>query len=120
MNTGPVMLLVAITVVYLILGCFLEPIGAMLITLPIFLPLVSVADISLIWFGVFVTKLVEIGMITPPVGLNVFVLSSTVGKLASTDTIFRGVLWFFVVDLFVVALLIAFPGIIMFIPNYFS
>ncbi len=120
MNTGPVMLLVAITVVYLILGCFLEPIGAMLITLPIFLPLVSAADISLIWFGVFVTKLVEIGMITPPVGLNVFVLSSTVGKLASTDTIFRGVLWFFVVDLLVVALVIAFPGIIMFIPNYFS
>ncbi len=120
MNTGPVMLLVAIAVVYLILGCFLEPIGAMLITLPIFLPLVDAAGISLIWFGVFVTKLVEIGMITPPVGLNVFVLSSTVGKLASTDTIFRGVLWFFVVDLVLVALLIAFPGIIMAIPNYFS
>lgn len=120
MNTGPVMLLVAITVVYLILGMFLEPIGAMLITLPIFLPLVGAANINVIWFGVFVAKLVEIGMITPPVGLNVFVLSSTVGKLASTDVIFRGVLWFFVADLFVVALVIAVPDIIMFIPKAFA
>ena len=117
LNTGPVMLLLAITLVYLILGMFLEPIGAMLITLPIFLPLIGAADISVIWFGVFVAKLLEIGMITPPVGLNVFVLSSTVGKLASTDVIFRGVLWFFVADLILVALFIAVPDIIMFIPR---
>lgn len=120
MNTGPVMLLLGITLVYLLLGMFLEPIGAMLITLPIFLPLVGAAEISVIWFGVFVTKLVEIGMITPPVGLNVFVLSSTVGKLASTDIIFKGVLWFFIADLVLVALLIWVPDIIMFIPNYFG
>lgn len=120
LNTGPVMLLVAITIVYLILGCFLEPIGAMLITLPIFLPLVGAANINLIWFGVFVTKLVEIGMITPPVGLNVFVLSSAVGKMASTSLIFRAVLWFFVADMALVALLIAFPDIIMFIPRHFA
>ena len=120
MNTGPIGLLMAITLVYLFLGCFLEPIGAMLITLPIFLPLVDAAHINIIWFGVFVTKLVEIGMITPPLGLNVFVLSSTVGKLASTATIFRGVLWFFVADLFVIALVIAVPDIIMLIPRTFA
>ena len=120
LNTSPVMLLVAITLVYLFLGMFLEPIGAMLITLPIFLPLIGMAKIDIIWFGVFVAKLVEIGMITPPVGLNVFVLSSTIGKSAPTDLIFRGVLWFFVADLVVVALVIAMPGIIMFLPRYFS
>lgn len=121
LNAGPVTLLIAITVVYLILGCFLEPIGAMLITLPIFLPLVSAEQIGLIWFGVFVTKLVEIGMITPPVGLNVFVLSSAVGpKLAPTSLIFRSILWFFVADLLLVALLIAVPPIITFIPDHFS
>ena len=115
------MLLLAITLVYLFLGMFLEPIGAMLITLPIFLPLIDTAHINVIWFGAFVAKLVEIGMITPPVGLNVFVLSSTVGsKVASTDMIFRGVLWFFVADLFVVALVIAVPDIIMFIPRMFA
>jgi tripartite ATP-independent transporter DctM subunit len=120
LNTSPVMLLVAITLVYLFLGMFLEPIGAMLITLPIFLPLIGMAKIDIIWFGVFVAKLVEIGMITPPVGLNVFVLSSTIGKSAPTDLIFRGVMWFFVADLVVVALVIAVPGIIMFLPRYFS
>ncbi len=68
----------------------------------------------------YVVKLLEIGMVTPPVGLNVFVLSSTVGKLASTDVIFRGVLWFFIADMFLLALLIAVPDIIMFIPRLFA
>jgi tripartite ATP-independent transporter DctM subunit len=120
LNTSPVMLLFAITLVYLFLGMFLEPIGAMLITLPIFLPLIGNAGIDVIWFGVFVAKLVEIGMITPPVGMNVFVLSSTVGKIAPTELIFRGVLWFFAIDLVVVAMVIAWPDIVMFIPRLFS
>jgi tripartite ATP-independent transporter DctM subunit len=117
MNTGPLMLLLGVTVVYLLLGLFLEPIGAMLITLPIFLPLIGASGISLIWFGVYVAKLLEIGMITPPVGMNAFVISSTVGKTAPTDVVFRGVLWFFVADLVLVALLVAFPGIVLFIPR---
>lgn len=120
LDTGPVMLLLGITLVYLLLGMFLEPMGAMLITAPIFLPLVSAAGINPIWFGVFVIKLLEIGMITPPVGLNVFVMSSTVGKLAPTDIVFRGVLWFFVADLFLLVLLIAAPDIIMFFPRMFG
>ena len=120
LNTSPVMLLVAITLAYLFLGMFLEPIGAMLITLPIFLPLVGLAKIDVIWFGVFVAKLVEIGMITPPVGLNVFVLSSTIGNMAPTDLIFRGVLWFFVADIVVVGMIIAWPDIIMFFPRTFG
>ena len=117
MNTGKIMLLLGITLVYLLLGMFLEPIGAMLITLPIFLPLVGPAGVGLIWFGVYVTKLLEIGMVTPPVGMNVFVISSTVGKSAPTDLVFRGTFWFFVADLFLLVLLIAFPGIIMAIPE---
>ncbi|RST87702.1 TRAP transporter large permease [Aquibium carbonis] len=118
-DAGPIVLLVAIAVVYLILGMFLEPIGAMLITLPIFLPLILQAGIDPIWFGVFVAKLLEVGMITPPIGLNVFVLSSTVGKLAPTAVVFRGVLWFFVADIALLALLIAAPDIITFIPKFF-
>jgi tripartite ATP-independent transporter DctM subunit len=118
LNTGPIMLIVGITLVYLLLGMFLEPIGAMLITLPIFLPLVGSTGISLIWFGVYVTKLLEIGMVTPPVGMNVFVISSTVGKTAPTDLVFRGVLWFFVADIILLVFLVAFPGIIMAIPNW--
>jgi len=116
-NVNPFMLLIAIALVYMILGMFLEPIGAMLITLPILLPLVIAADINLIWFGVFVVKLLEIGMITPPIGMNVFVLSSTVGRSAPTSIVFRGVFWFFVVDLLLLLLLIAMPQIILFIPS---
>lgn len=116
-NAGPVTLLLGITLVYLLLGMFLEPIGAMLITLPIFLPMVRGADISLIWFGAYVAKMLEIGMITPPVGLNVFVLSSTVGKSAPADLIFRGIWWFFVGDLVLIALIIAVPGIVLWFPS---
>ena len=118
LNTGPIMLIVGMTLVYLLLGMFLEPIGAMLITLPIFLPLVAITDMSLIWFGVYVVKLLEVGMVTPPVGMNVFVISSTVGKTAPTDLVFRGVLWFFVADIILLVFLVAFPGIIMAIPNW--
>jgi len=119
LGASPVFLLIGIAVIYMILGMFLEPIGAMLITLPIFLPLVGTAGIDVIWFGVFVAKLLEVGMITPPIGMNVFVLSSTVGKAAPAAIVFRGVLWFFVADIILLGLLIWFPGIITFIPNMF-
>ncbi|MBO6776401.1 MAG: TRAP transporter large permease [Marinibacterium sp.] len=119
LGASPVLLLIAIALVYMVLGMFLEPIGAMLITLPIFLPLVATAGIDAIWFGVFVAKLLEVGMITPPIGMNVFVLSSTVGRAAPTDIVFRGVLWFFVADILLLGLLIWAPSIITFIPSLF-
>ena len=119
LGATPVTLLIVIALVYMLLGMFLEPIGAMLITLPIFLPLVATAGIDAIWFGVFVAKLLEVGMITPPIGMNVFVLSSTVGRAAPTDIVFRGVFWFFVADILLLALLIWAPSIITFIPSLF-
>jgi tripartite ATP-independent transporter DctM subunit len=115
----PALLLIGIALIYLVLGMFLEPIGAMLITLPIFLPLVATAGIDAIWFGVFVAKLLEVGMITPPIGMNVFVLSSTVGKVAPAGIVFRGVMWFFVADIALLGLLIWVPSIVTFIPNFF-
>jgi tripartite ATP-independent transporter DctM subunit len=119
MGDNPVVLLLVIACLYLVLGLFLEPIGAMLITLPILLPLVDAAGISPIWFGVFVVKLLEIGMITPPIGMNVFVLSSTVGPSAPTGTVFRGILWFFVMDLALLGVMIAFPQVVLFFPSLF-
>jgi len=113
----PVVLLLLIAVVYIILGMFLEPIGAMLLTLPIFLPILRAADIDLIWYGILLAKFLEIGMITPPIGLNVFVIKGVVGKIASTGTIFRGVVWFLVADVILVLLLILFPEIVLFLPR---
>ena len=109
MGANELLLLLGISLIYLVLGMFLEPLGAMLLTLPILLPIVESTGFSLVWFGVLLTKFLEIGMITPPIGLNVFVIKGVVGNLASTTTIFRGIMWFLVADVFVVMLLIAFP-----------
>ncbi|WP_133489868.1 TRAP transporter large permease [Alcanivorax sp. 24] len=111
------MVLVMIVLIYLLLGMFLEPIGAMLLTLPIVLPIIGAADLSLLWFGVVLTKLLEIGMITPPIGMNVFVIKGVVGNLASTTSIFKGIFWFLIMDLFVLIFLMSVPDFILFLPR---
>ncbi|EEB84664.1 TRAP transporter large permease [Roseobacter sp. GAI101] len=110
-------LVLGIALVYIILGMFLDPIGAMLLTLPVLLPVVDEAGISLIWFGVFVAKFLEIGMITPPVGLNVFVIKGVVDRSISLGVIFRGVIWFLVADAVVVTIMVAFPQVILWLPG---
>lgn len=117
LNADPMTLLVGIAFIYLVLGMFLEPIGAMLLTLPILLPVLKTANIDLLWFGILLAKFLEIGMITPPIGLNVFVIKSVVGDLVTTGRIFYGVLWFLLADLIVVTLLILFPDIILWLPT---
>lgn len=117
MGTDPVIVIILICLVYLLLGMILEPIGAMLLTLPIVLPVIAETGYSLLWFGVLLTKLLEVGMITPPIGMNVFVINSVVGRLASLGTVFRGVLWFIAVDLLLIAAMIAFPGIALWLPG---
>ncbi|MBF5058051.1 TRAP dicarboxylate transporter subunit DctM [Alcanivorax sp. 521-1] len=117
LDASVVVVLLAIVLVYMVLGMFLEPIGAMLLTLPIVLPVINNFDLNLLWFGVILTKLLEIGMITPPIGMNVFVIKSVVGDLASTAAVFRGVIWFLVADIVILFLLMAFPEIILFLPS---
>lgn len=117
LDAGVVIVLLAIVVIYVLLGMFLEPIGAMLLTLPIVLPIIDNLGLSLLWFGVVLTKLLEIGMITPPIGMNVFVIKSVVGNLVSTAQVFRGIFWFLIMDLFVLFVLMAFPEIILFLPS---
>lgn len=109
-GADPLTIIVVLVVLYILLGTVLEPIGMMMLTLPVVLPILTDAGISLVWFGILLTKLMEMGVVSPPVGMNVFVIKSVVGNLVSTTTIFRGILWFFVADLVLVALLVAFPG----------
>ncbi|PLS22964.1 TRAP transporter large permease [Neptunicoccus cionae] len=118
--SNPALLMLGIVLVYLLMGMFLEPIGAMLLTLPIILPVVDNSGWSLLWFGIVLTKLLEIGMITPPIGMNVFVIKSVVGDLIKTSAIFRGVMWFIVMDLAIVALLSAFPALVLFLPEFLN
>lgn len=115
-NADIAWVLLGIVMIYLLLGMFLEPIGAMLLTLPIVLPIINSAGLSLVWFGVVLTKLLEIGMITPPVGMNVFVIKGVVGNLISTTGIFKGIMWFLFVDLVVLALMMFFPDLVLFLP----
>lgn len=110
-------LLFVIVILYLILGMFLEPFGAMLITLPILLPLLQAEGISIVWFGVFLVKLLEVGMITPPLGMNVFIIKNVASKYVSLGDVFKGVLPFIIVDMFLVALIIVFPEIVLYLPN---
>jgi tripartite ATP-independent transporter DctM subunit len=105
---------VIITVLYMILGMFLEPVGIMLLTIPILYPVLVSLDINLIWFGAILVKFLEIGMLTPPVGLNVFVIKSVVGDLADTWTIFKGVAAFIVADMFVVGSTMIWPDMVLF------
>ncbi|MEQ5870966.1 TRAP transporter large permease [Sagittula sp. NFXS13] len=116
-NLNVVVLMLAIALIYLALGMFLDPIGIMVLTLPLLVPLVEGYGLDLIWFGVVVIKLLEIGLITPPVGLNVFVIASVVGKEVPIDRIFSGIGRFLSVDVIVLALIMAFPILSLLIPN---
>lgn len=114
---SPIILILQISLLYIILGMFVDSIGIMLLTLPILLPLLNQADVNMIWFGVIVIKLLEIGLVTPPVGLNVFVMKSSLGRLVTLTQLFRGVTWFIIADLLVLGLLIGFPQISLWLPG---
>jgi len=106
-----------IVVIYLILGMFMEPFGAMLVTLPVLMPVLDAQNINMVWFGVFLVKLLEIGMITPPLGMNVFVIRNVAGEYASLTDVFKGVTLFLLADLVLVTAIVAFPDIVTFLPN---
>jgi TRAP-type C4-dicarboxylate transport system permease large subunit len=106
-----------VVMLYLVLGMFMEPFGAMLVTLPVLLPIFKTQGIDLVWFGVLCVKLLEIGMITPPVGLNVFVIRNVASQYATVVQIFKGVIPFLLVDLLVVAIVIALPQIVLYLPS---
>lgn len=114
---SPWAIMLVIVLLYLVMGTFLDPLGILLLTLPFVLPLVGNMGYDLIWFGVIVIKLLEIGLITPPMGLNVFVISSVVGKDAPVHLVFRGVVMFLVMEIIILCLLLAFPIISLLLPT---
>lgn len=117
MAHSPLLLLLFVGMIYLILGMFLDPIGLLLLTVPIFLPFFEAVGYEKVWMGIMVIKFIEIGLITPPVGLNAFVVKGIVGDKVSLGTIFRGLTWFIGAEIVVVALLTVFPEIVMVLPN---
>ncbi|MEM9764115.1 MAG: TRAP transporter large permease subunit [Pseudomonadota bacterium] len=112
---GPYGLICAILLFYLLLGCLMDSLAMILLTVPIFAPLAAAAGFDPIWFGILAVTAVEVGLITPPVGLNLFVV-----RAAATDlplgTIWRGVLPFVLADILRLALLLALPGLALWLP----
>lgn len=106
-----------IALLYIVLGMMLDPLGIILLTLPLTLPVVESYGLDLIWFGVIVVKLLEVGLVTPPIGLNVFVIKSIVGDRVPLERIFAGVGAFLAADVVVIGLLLAFPAISLFLPG---
>ena len=102
--------------IYIILGCVFESLSMLLLTVPIFFPLVTSLGYDPVWFGIIVVVVTEISLITPPVGLNVFVLKGVVGNV-TTGTIFRGVTPFWLVDILRLALLLGIPSLALFLPS---
>ena len=106
-----------VILMYLIMGCFLDALGLILLTVPFISPAIFALGYSPIWFGVLVVKLVEIGLLTPPVGIQAYVLKGVAPDL-TLKTIFWGFIPFFVADIFlVIGLMVVFPQIVTYLPN---
>ena len=116
---SPTLVIFLILCVYIVLGCIFESLSMLLLTVPIFFPLVVSLGFDPVWFGIIVVVVTEISLITPPVGLNVFVLKGVLGDI-STGTIFRGVTPFWMVDIIRLLLLILFPMIALYLPMTMS
>jgi len=117
LQISPLAVLVVIVVMYLVLGCFMDTISMTVVTVPFVYPIIVNLGFDPIWFGVILIKLIEIGVLTPPIGLNLFaVISSADGQITSQQ-MFRGILPFLVVEAIVLAILIAFPGITLWLPG---
>lgn len=115
-NMSPMTVIILILLIYLLLGCVFESLSMLLLTVPVFFPVVVGLGFDPVWFGIVVVIAVEISLITPPVGLNVFVLKSVVGDI-STRVIFRGVTPFWLVDVFRLLLVVAVPATALALPG---
>jgi len=116
LDVPPIMIIICILLFYVVLGMFMDAIGMLLLTLPVIYPAVIALGYDPIWFGIIVVKMAEICLITPPIGLNCFVVNGVRPDIPLT-TVFRGIFPFFAADVATVGLFLAFPQIILWVPQ---
>jgi tripartite ATP-independent transporter DctM subunit len=116
LNLPPLIIMAMIIIVYIIGGCFMDSLGLILLTVPIFFPVAVKLGFDPIWFGIIITRVSEIGVITPPVGINVYVMKG-VAKDVPLVTIFRGIVPFLIADIFSVFFLLFVPQFVLFLPS---
>jgi C4-dicarboxylate transporter, DctM subunit len=116
LGVSPIVVVAVIMLIYVLLGTAMEELSMILLTVPVFFPLIVSMGLDPIWFGVLIVVVVEIGLISPPVGMNLFVLNTLLPQV-QTRTIFHGVLPFIAADCVRLAILIAFPIISLYLPS---
>jgi len=120
LDASPLQVVLVIMAFYVILGMFIEGIAMIFLTVPIFVPVIVGLDFGfsdvLIWWGIVLVMIVEISLITPPIGLNVFILKSMLPEVPLT-TIFKGITPFFCADLFRLAIVVLFPAVALWLPT---
>lgn len=116
-SDNQIVIILMIAALFVILGMVIDSIGLILLTLPILLPVLEAAEVNLIWFGIICIKLLEIGLVTPPVGLNLYVLHSALSGEVKLRDIISGTTWFIAMDIVTLLILIAFPAISLFLPS---
>ena len=116
LDLAPILVVAAILLLYIFLGAFMDPITMLLITVPVVLPLIQSYNYDLLWWGIMTVMVIEIGMITPPLGLNVFVIKSISGGTALT-TVFRGIMPFLAADILRLLLFLLLPALVIWLPG---
>jgi C4-dicarboxylate transporter, DctM subunit len=116
LGLSPVMIITAMMFIYVVLGTVMEELTMVLLTIPLFFPIVTALGFDPVWFGVLIVMIVQIGLISPPVGMNLFVINTLLPKVG-LGNIFKGCWPFVVVMIFVLGLLIAFPQISLWLPS---
>jgi len=119
---SPMMVMIILILALIFLGCLMDSLSMVLLVIPFFWPVVSALDFGMsqddlkVWFGIIALIVVELGLITPPVGMNVFVINSMAPEVPMTET-FKGTIPFFLVEVLRVTLIVAFPAITLFLPK---
>jgi tripartite ATP-independent transporter DctM subunit len=116
-SVSPLLLILGASLLFVLLGMVLDPFGVMLLSVAVLLPVFERLDFDLIWLGIIIVKYIEIGLITPPVGLNVFAAKTVAPAGIGLPTIFRGVGWFLLAELFVMACLLSMPVLALWLPD---
>jgi C4-dicarboxylate transporter DctM subunit len=119
LSISPINVIFVILLIYVLLGTVIEGLAMIFLTVPIFVPLVEAMGFNLVWFGIVMVMVVEISLITPPIGLNVFVIKSIMPDVPLVS-IFKGIIPFFVADILRLALVVLFPAIALWLPSLLS
>ena len=116
LDLPPISVILCLGMAFIILGMFIDALSLMLITLPVIFPTVAALGFDPIWFGVIMVKFVELALITPPVGMNLYIIKGIAPDFSMGD-IFGGVIWFVVTDICTLTLLIFFPQMSLLLPS---